>query len=344
MIATAIVLWFGGLAVSQGAVTVGVLVAFLAYVTRFFQPIQELSRLYTTMQSAMAGGEQVIRLLDNPPVVQDQPGAAEMPQIHGAIDFENVTFRYREDTPEVLRDVSLHLEAGKTLALVGPTGAGKTSIANLIARFYDVTDGAVKIDGIDVRSVTQRSLRAQFGLVPQDPFLFSGTIAGNICFGKQGITPEQMREAARLANAAGFIEALPNGYETRILEGGVNLSVGQRQLICIARAVLADPRILILDEATANVDTLTEALIQSALERLLKGRTAVVIAHRLSTIRNADTICVIHQGKIVEQGTHDTLVQFNGLYRELYERQFVDTSNDDSNGHTANSQSNTPAP
>ncbi len=343
MIATAIVLWFGGLAVSQGDVTVGVLVAFLAYVTRFFQPIQELSRLYTTMQSAMAGGEQVIRLLDNPPVVQDHPDAAEMPAIRGTIDFENVTFRYREDTPEVLKDVSLHLDAGKTLALVGPTGAGKTSIANLIARFYDVTDGAVKIDGIDVRSVTQHSLRAQFGLVPQDPFLFSGTIAGNICFGKPDVTEAQMHEATRLANAAGFIEALPNGYETRILEGGVNLSVGQRQLICIARAVLADPRILILDEATANVDTLTEALIQSALERLLEGRTAVVIAHRLSTIRNADMICVINNGKIVEQGTHDSLVQLNGLYGQLYERQFVDTAGNP-NGPPANSQPNTPAP
>ena len=323
MLATAIVLWFGGLAVGGNQVTLGVLVAFLAYVTRFFQPIQELSRLFTTLQSAMAGGEQVMRLLDTPPAVVDLPGAREMPPIRGDIDLEHVSFRYREDTPEVLHDVSLSIPAGKTLALVGPTGAGKTSIANLIARFYDVSGGVVRIDGIDVRTVTQRSLRAQTGLVPQDPFLFSGTIADNIRFAKNEASDAEMVEAARLANAAGFIDALPNGYQTRILEGGVNLSVGQRQLICIARAVLADPRILILDEATANVDTVTEALIQSALERLLAGRTAVVIAHRLSTIRNADSICVVDQGRIVERGNHESLVKLGGLYRELYEKQFV---------------------
>ncbi len=331
MLATALVLWFGGQAVTHGEVTVGVLMAFLAYVTRFFQPIQELSRLYTTMQSAMAGGEQVLRLLDTPVEVQDRPEALEMPPIRGEIEFDQVTFRYRPTTPEVLHDVSLRLAAGQTLALVGPTGAGKTSIANLIARFYDVAGGAVRIDGIDVRDVTQRSLRAQTGLVPQDPFLFSGTIADNIRFGavrpdRPPATDEAVRQAAVLANAAEFIEALPLGYETRILEGGVNLSLGQRQLICIARAVLADPRILILDEATANVDTVTEALIQAALERLLAGRTAVVIAHRLSTVRNADIICVIDNGKIIEQGTHEELVQLGGLYRDLHEKQFVDVA------------------
>jgi ABC-type multidrug transport system fused ATPase/permease subunit len=331
MLATALVLWFGAQAVTRGEVTVGVLMAFLAYVTRFFQPIQELSRLYTTMQSAMAGGEQVLRLLDTPIEVNDRPGALEMPPIRGEIEFDQVTFRYRPNTPEVLHDVSLRLAAGQTLALVGPTGAGKTSIANLIARFYDVTGGVVRIDGIDVRDVTQRSLRAQTGLVPQDPFLFSGTIADNIRFGtvrpgQPPATDEAVRQAAALANAAEFIEALPLGYETRILEGGVNLSLGQRQLICIARAVLANPRILILDEATANVDTVTEALIQAALERLLAGRTAVVIAHRLSTVRNADIICVIDNGKIIEQGTHEELVQLGGLYRDLYEKQFVDVA------------------
>jgi ATP-binding cassette, subfamily B, multidrug efflux pump len=328
MAATVIVLWFGAIAVGRGQVTVGVLVAFLAYVTRFFQPIQELSRLYTTMQSAMAGGEQVLRLLDTPARVVDRPGAQEMPPIRGEIELDQVTFRYREDTPEVLRQVSLRLEAGKTLALVGPTGAGKTSIANLIARFYDVNEGGVRIDGLDVRTVTQRSLRAQYGLVPQDPFLFSGTIADNIRFGRSEANEADIRQAAELANAAGFIDAMQSGYETRILEGGVNLSVGQRQLICIARAVLADPRILILDEATANVDTVTEALIQAALERLLTGRTAVVIAHRLSTVRKADVICVIDNGKIVEQGNHESLVQLSGLYRDLYDKQFVDTNSD----------------
>ena len=324
MTATAIVLWFGGLAVGGNEVTVGLLVSFLAYVTRFFQPIQELSRLYTTMQSAMAGGEQVLRVLDTPARVIDRPGARVMPPIRGEIEFAAVSFQYREDTPEVLHEVSFRMPAGSTLALVGPTGAGKTSIANLIARFYDVTGGAVRVDGVDVREVSQASLRAQYGLVPQDPFLFSGTIAENISFGCPQATQEEIARAAQTANAAEFIENLPNGYQTRILEGGVNLSVGQRQLICIARAILADPRILILDEATANVDTVTEALIQGALERLLKGRTAVVIAHRLSTIRNADSICVIHDGRIIEQGNHEELVQQNGLYFELYQRQFVD--------------------
>lgn len=325
IVATAIVLWFGGLAVGSGEVTVGLLVAFLAYVTRFFQPIQELSRMYTTMQSAMAGGEQVLRVLDTPSRVTDRPGAGKMPPILGDIEFKNVSFQYREDTPEVLHEVSFNLPHGSTLALVGPTGAGKTSIANLIARFYDVTGGSVCVDGIDVRDVTQASLRSQYGLVPQDPFLFSGTIADNIRFGSPNSTQEEIAAAARLANAAEFIENLPNGYETRILEGGVNLSVGQRQLICIARAVLANPRILILDEATANVDTVTEALIQNALEQLLKGRTAVVIAHRLSTIHNADMICVIDDGRILEQGTHEELLKLNGLYYTLYQRQFVDT-------------------
>jgi len=239
------------------------------------------------------------------------------------VELRHVHFSYRDGVP-VLRDVNLTIEPGQTVALVGPTGAGKTSIANLIARFYDVTEGAVLIDGIDVRDVTQRSLRRQMGLVPQDPFLFSGTVADNIRFGRPDAPDEAVEEAARLANAHEFIMALPDGYETEVLEGGVNLSVGQRQLVCIARAVLADPRILILDEATSSVDTVTEALIQDALERLLAGRTAIVIAHRLSTVRNADLICVVQDGRIVERGTHEALLARGGLYRELYERQFVD--------------------
>ena len=326
MLATAIVLWFGGRAVTNGEVTLGVVVAFLSYVTRFFQPIQELSRLYTTLQSAMAGGEQVLQILDTPPEVADQPGAIEMPEILGRIELDQVCLRYRQDTPEVLHEISLTIEPGQTVALVGPTGAGKSSIANLIGRFYEVTSGAVRVDGMDVRSVTQASLHRQVRVVPQEPFLFSRTIAENIRFGRLEATDEEMEAAARLANAHDFITALPNGYQSRVLEGGVNLSVGQRQLICIARAILANPRILILDEATANIDTLTESLIQQALERLLEGRTAVVIAHRLSTVRRADWIYVIDEGTIVEQGTHADLLAREGLYATLYKRQFLDAA------------------
>jgi ATP-binding cassette subfamily B multidrug efflux pump len=324
MLATAIVLLFGGLAVARGELTLGVMVAFLTYVTRFFQPIQEMSRVYTTMQSAMAGGEQVLNLLDTPPQVADAPGAVDLPPLQGRVTFDHVSFRYRPDTPEVLHDICLEIEPGQTVALVGPTGAGKTSIANLVARFYEVSAGAVRIDGVDIRTVTQASLRRQTGLVSQDPFLFSQTIAENIRFGKPAANEAEVIRAAQLANAHGFIAALPDGYQTRVLEGGVNLSLGQRQLICIARAVLADPRILILDEATANIDTVTEALIQLAIERLLHDRTALVIAHRLSTIRNADLICVVADGRICERGSHAELLALGGVYCELYERQFVE--------------------
>lgn len=323
VLSTAIVLWFGGQAVSQGEVTLGVMVAFLSYVTRFFQPIQELSRLYTTMQAAMAGGEQVLKMLDTPPDVQDRPDAQVMPPVTGRVTLENVTFRYRPDLPEVLHQVNLAIEAGQTVALVGPTGAGKTSIGNLIARFYEVSGGAVCIDGMDVRDVTQRSLHRQIGLVPQDSFLFSGTIADNIRFGCPEASDAQVEQAARLANAHDFILSKPEGYRTRIQEGASNLSVGQRQLVCIARAILTDPRILILDEATSNVDSLTEGLIQDALRKLLQGRTAVVIAHRLSTIRSADLICVVQGGQIVEQGKHEELLGRNGAYAALYQRQFA---------------------
>ncbi len=322
MLATAVVLWFGGRAVAADTLTLGVVVAFLAYVTRFFQPIQELSQLYTTMQSAMAGGERVVALLETPPDVADSADAFPMPPITGKVELRDVGFAYNEDEP-VLRDVNLIIPAGQTIALVGPTGAGKSTIANLIARFYDVSEGAVTIDDIDVRDVTQQSLRAQMGLVPQDPFLFSGTIRDNIRFPNPEAVDEEVEEAARMANAHPFIKKLPDGYDTEIQEGGVNLSVGQRQLICIARAVLADPHILILDEATASVDTVTEAMIQDALDRLLSGRTAVVIAHRLSTIRNADQICAVQAGRIVQRGTHAELLAQDGLYRTLYERQFV---------------------
>lgn len=323
VLATAVVLYFGGRAVAANEVTLGVMVAFLAYVTRFFQPIQELSRIYTTMQAAMAGGEQVLNLLATPPEVVDRPHATAMPPIVGAVALENVSFRYAADGPLILKEIDLAVAPGQTVALVGPTGAGKTTIANLIARFYDVSDGRVAIDGIDVRDVTQTSLRRQFGLVPQDPFLFAGSILDNIRFGRTDAPLEAVTAAARLANADEFIRALPEGYETQILEGAVNLSVGQRQLLCIARAALTDPRVLILDEATASVDTVTEVLIQQALDRLLHGRTAIVIAHRLSTIRHADLICVVENGRLVEQGTHDQLMAQQGVYRNLYEKQYV---------------------
>jgi len=323
VLATVIVLWFGGQAVARQAVTLGTLVAFLSYVTRFFQPVQELSRMVTTLQSAMAGGEQVLRLLDTPPAVQDRPDATELTLDSAPrIEFEAVDFRYRPGLPIVLSGLNLTIQPGQTVALVGATGAGKSSIANLIARFYEVEQGAVKIDGTDVRDVTQASLHRQIGLVPQDAFLFSGSIADNIRYGRPDATDAEVERAARLANAHEFISARPEGYQTLVQEGAANLSVGQRQLVCIARAILTDPLILILDEATSNVDSLTEALIQDALRALFQGRTSVVIAHRLSTIRNADLICVVEGGQVAEQGRHEELLARGGAYAALYQRQF----------------------
>ena len=324
MLATVVVLWFGGRFVIGAEVTLGIMVAFLAYVSRFFQPIQELSRIYTTFQSAMAGGEQVVNLLDTPVEIEDAPGALPLPLVKGEITLTNVSFKYRAELPDVLHQVNLQIPAGTTAALVGPTGAGKTTIANLIARFYEVSEGSISIDGYDIREITTASLHQQVRVIGQDPFLFSRSIAENIKYGKPGASDDEKILAAQQANAHGFIVRLPDGYQTRVLEGGVNLSQGQRQLISIARALLTDPRILILDEATANIDSVTEALLQEAIARLLKDRTAVVIAHRLSTVRNADRVHVIDDGRIVEQGTHAELLQHKGLYAQLYERQFVE--------------------
>ena len=319
-VATAIVVLFGGLAVIRGEITIGVVVAFTGYVTRFFAPIRDLSQVYTTFQAAMAGGERVFELLDEVPAVQDRPGAIEMPPIRGHVVFDDVSFAYKPDVP-VLRGVSLEALPGQTVALVGPTGAGKTSIISLLTRLYDVTDGRILIDGIDIRDVTQASLRSQFGVVLQEPFLFSGTIAENIRFGRPSATQEEVEEAARLVGVHEFVSRLPQGYETAVMERGQNFSQGQRQLLSFARAVLARPRILILDEATSSVDTRTERIIQDALAWMLKGRTSFVVAHRLSTIESADQVLVIDGGVIAERGTHHELLARRGIYYQLHQRQ-----------------------
>jgi ATP-binding cassette subfamily B protein/subfamily B ATP-binding cassette protein MsbA len=319
----AIVIGYGGFLALRGEAQVGVVAAFLLYVQQFFRPIQMLSQLAAQVQPALAGAERIYDLLDQSEDTADPPTARAVGRLRGELVFDHVTFGYTADHP-VLHDVSIHVAAGMTVALVGPTGAGKTTIASLVPRFYDVTHGAVRIDGLDVREIRREDLRRNIGLVLQEPFLFSGTIADNIAFGRPGATDDEVRAAARAVFADQFIERLPAGYATRVSEGGRSLSQGQRQLISFARAVLADPSILILDEATSRIDTRTEALIQQALATLLRGRTSLVIAHRLSTVRNADLILVIDGGRIVERGRHAQLVTAGGLYATLYQRQFLD--------------------
>ncbi len=323
-VATVGIVLFGGAKAIQGEVSVGVLVAFIAALNNFFDPIGQLSQLYTTYQSGMAALDKIFELLDEEPDLYDRPGAVELPRVRGEIAFDGVFFRYGAGSEEggdagwALRDLDLTIAPGQTVALVGATGAGKSTLVKLLARFYDPAEGRVLVDGVDVREVTARSLRSQLGIVPQEAYLFSGSIGENIAFGRPDATPDDVRAAAEAVGADEFIAELPEGYDTEVGERGVQLSAGQRQLVAFARALAADPRILILDEATSNVDIHTESRIEAGLRRLLAGRTAIVIAHRLSTIRRSSLIVVLDHGRIVEQGTHDELIERDGPYRSLH--------------------------
>jgi ABC-type multidrug transport system fused ATPase/permease subunit len=324
-VAVGLIVLYGGYQAIDGHISIGTIVAFVAALSNLFEPIQQLSQLYATYQSGMAALEKIFQLLDERPDLEDRPDAIELGRISGEVDFDDVSFAYRkragDDSSEqilALDHIDLQIPPGQTVALVGATGAGKSTMAKLIARFYDPTSGAVLVDGHDLREVSSRSLRSQMGIVPQEAFLFSGTVAENIAFGRPDADADQIRAAAAAVGAEEFIAELPSGYDTEIGERGTQLSAGQRQLIAFARALIADPRILVLDEATSNVDLHSEARIEQGLRRLLAGRTSIVIAHRLSTIRQAGRIVVLEHGKIAEQGTHDELIDAQGRYYELY--------------------------
>ncbi|HKC76333.1 MAG TPA: ABC transporter ATP-binding protein, partial [Chloroflexota bacterium] len=331
-VAIALIVWYGGgnvLAPAAGgsrgvlpALTLGSLVAFLSYADRFFVPIRDLSEKYNILQGAMAASERIFGILDERETIVDPPDPVPLGEVRGEVEFQSVWFSYNPDE-WVLKDVSFTIAAGESVAIVGATGAGKTSLIALLSRFYDVQRGAILVDGHDVREVAQAELRRHIGVVLQDPFIFSGTIAGNIRLHEERISDERVRAAARFVNADGFISELPQGYDTPVRERGAGLSVGQKQLLAFARAIAFNPEILlVLDEATSSVDTETEALIQDALARLMQGRTSIIIAHRLSTIRNVDRIIVLHKGRVVEQGTHEELLARAGIYRNLYELQY----------------------
>jgi len=316
----AVVACSGGWLAVQGMATVGEIAAFVNYAGRLGRPLNQIAQLFNMVQSALAGAERVFELMDESPEL-DAPDARPLEHVRGEVSLDRVNFCYEAGVP-VLKDVSLHAEPGQMVALVGPTGAGKTTIANLLTRFYDVDRGAIYIDGQDVRALKKDDLRRKLGLVLQDNFLFADTVMENIRYGRLDATDDQVMAAAKLANADLFIRRLPHGYQTVLTERGANLSQGQRQLLAIARAVLADPDILILDEATSNVDTRTEKHLQEALLRLMQGRTSFVIAHRLSTIRDADQVLVINNGEIIERGTHASLLEQKGFYHRLYASQF----------------------
>lgn len=323
VLAVAIILYFGGAMALTGAVTIGTAIAFIQYAQRFFRPIQDLSDKYNILQAAMASAERIFKLLDTPIAIADPPRPASADRYEGRIEFRDMSFAYR-DNHRVIEKVSFTIEPGETVAVVGHTGAGKTTLTNLLLRFYEVQEGEILFDGVNIRDLRLRDLRQNFGLVLQDPFLFTGTIASNIRLGTNGISIERMREAARQVNILDFIETLPAGFDEPVKERGATLSVGQKQLLSFARALAHDPRVLILDEATSSVDPETEALIRDALRRMLAGRTSLVIAHRLSTIQNASKIVVMHKGHVREVGTHQELLTQRGIYYKLYELQYKD--------------------
>ena len=320
-VAAALVVGVGGWLVLGDALTAGTLLAFVLYVDRFFEPIRELAQRYNIFQATMASSERVFNLLDLGPEVKDLPEAVTLPSIKGEVVFEDVSFGY-DDRHLILENVDLRAEPGQRIALVGETGAGKSTIIRLLTRFFDISDGAITIDGYDIRNITQESLRQQLGIVLQDTFLFTGTIADNIRYGRLDASPEEIMQTARAVGAHDFIMNMPDGYQTEVGENGLNLSVGQRQILSFARALLADPKILVLDEATSSVDTTSERIIQEAMDTLMTGRTSFVIAHRLSTIVNADQIVVLDHGRVLEQGTHSELLAKKGRYYNLYTMQF----------------------